>query len=32
MIWWSTVFARILAAFLAWIMKVYVDKREFSYE
>lgn len=32
MIWWSTVFARILSASLAWIMKVYVDKREFSYE
>jgi Na+-driven multidrug efflux pump len=31
MIWWSTVFARILSALLAWLMKVYVDKREFSY-
>lgn len=31
MIWWSTVFARIVSAFLSWIMKIYVDKREFSY-
>ena len=31
MIWWSTVFARIVSAFLSWIMKIYVDKRGFSY-
>jgi len=30
MIWWSTVFSRILSAFLAWFMKEYADKREFS--
>ncbi|MEY8333497.1 MATE family efflux transporter [Lachnospiraceae bacterium 47-T17] len=30
MIWWSTVFARILSAVLAVILKHYVDKREMS--
>ncbi|RKJ49255.1 multidrug transporter MatE, partial [bacterium 1XD42-8] len=29
MIWWSTVFARILSALLAVILKQYADKREF---
>lgn len=30
MIWWSTVFARILAAFLAIVLKQYVDKKELA--
>ena len=30
MIWWSTVFARILSALLAVILKQYADKREFG--
>ncbi len=30
MIWWSTVFARILSAFLAVILKNHVDKKEMS--
>ncbi len=28
MIWWSTVFARILSAVLAIVLKQYVDKKE----
>ena len=28
MIWWSTVLARILSAFLAVILKIHVDKKE----
>lgn len=31
MIWWSTVFARILSALLAVLLKNYVDKKELAY-
>lgn len=30
MIWWSTVFARILVAVLAIVFKQYVDKKEMT--
>lgn len=30
MIWWSTVFARILSALLAFVLKQYVDKKEYA--